>query len=501
VPAKGPRVQSEGLARARGQRLTGCLPNPLPGIKTLSVLLGGNVADLGHPGGMPEDEIIERVIALRQAHVMPVARSMGMELVDDPVLRARPPVLLLGNHSSGKSSFINHLLGRDVQRTGIAPTDDGFTILLHGNPPRILDGQALTSSPELPFTELSRFGPGLVHHMQGREVDCELLRHVNLIDSPGMIDSAGADSRRPYDFAAVVRWFAEKADLILLFFDPEKPGTTGETITVLTDSLAGIDHKLRIVMNKMDLFDGMRDFARTYGALCWNLSRSLRTKDLPHIYTTVLPGRVRDNPRLPLDDFSAALRELEAYIADLPRRREDSILSRVMDEARLVLMRVRVVEQLRSVVRATWVRTFAACLGATLIAGLVAWLCAQLISSRWQTDGADFWTPALGILPFLIALPLLWYGPKLRAQRAERRGIAAVDQCFRDAYATELGMRERADDLEHLWERTRPALLRRLTASGLSGIPRTASSRITLLQHCLESELPALRRTPYRPNS
>jgi hypothetical protein len=445
---------------------------------------------------MPADEIIERIIALRRSHVTPIGRSMGMELVDDAVLRARPPVLLLGNHSSGKSSFINHLLGRDVQRTGIAPTDDAFTLLFHGDEPRSLDGHALTTNPDLPFGELTQFGPGLVRHVQGRVLDCELLRSINLIDSPGMIDGAGADSRRPYDFAAVVRWFAEKSDLILLFFDPEKPGTTGETITVLTDSLAGIDHKLRIVMNKMDLFDGMRDFARTYGALCWNLSRSLRTKDLPHIYTTVLPDRVRDNCRLPLDDFAAALRELEVYVAELPRRRDDNVLSRVMDEARLVLMRVRVVERLRSVVRATWLHTLFACLGGALFTGLLAWFCAQLASSSAQAGDGESWKPLLGLLPFLVTLPLVWYAPRLRARRAELRGIRLVDESFRDEYAAELSTRERADDIEHLWERTRPALARRLSAGGLAGIPRTRAAQVAQLQRCLESDLPALRRGP-----
>lgn len=42
---------------------------------------------------------------------------------------------------------------------------------------------------------------------------------------------------RGYDFAGVTRWLAERADVILLFFDPDKPGTTGETLTILTNSL------------------------------------------------------------------------------------------------------------------------------------------------------------------------------------------------------------------------------------------------------------------------
>lgn len=95
-----------------------------------------------------------------------------------------------------------------------------------------------------------------------------------MVDSPGMIDSPmsrasvydadsslggtvgrrrGSDTSRGYDFEGVVRWFAERADVILLFFDPDKPGTTGETLSILTNSLPGMDHKLYIVLNKASL--------------------------------------------------------------------------------------------------------------------------------------------------------------------------------------------------------------------------------------------------------
>lgn len=34
----------------------------------------------------------------------------------------------------------------------------------------------------------------------------------------------------------------------------DKPGTTGETLEVLTHSLSDLDHKIHIVLNKVDLF-------------------------------------------------------------------------------------------------------------------------------------------------------------------------------------------------------------------------------------------------------
>lgn len=110
-----------------------------------------------------------------------------------------------------------------------------------------------------------------------------------MVDSPGMIDSPmsrasvydadaslggtvgrrrGSDTSRGYDFEGVVRWFAERADVILLFFDPDKPGTTGETLSILTNSLPGMDHKLYIVLNKASLSGyGLLNSVALYGDL------------------------------------------------------------------------------------------------------------------------------------------------------------------------------------------------------------------------------------------
>jgi Dynamin family len=77
---------------------------------------------------------------------------------------ALPLVLLVGNHSSGKSSFINYVVGRTVQTAGVAPTDDCFTILAPGRVDRDQDGPAVIGDPHLGFAALQQFGPTLVHH-------------------------------------------------------------------------------------------------------------------------------------------------------------------------------------------------------------------------------------------------------------------------------------------------------------------------------------------------
>lgn len=167
-----------------------------------------------------------------------------------------PFVFLVGNHSSGKSSFINFIMGREVQTAGVAPTDDCFTVIAPGPEDTDQDGPAMIGDPELGFGNLRQFGPTLIHHSQLKIRKDVASSNFMLVDSPGMIDSPvpSQEMDRGYDFQGVVKWFAERADVVLLFFDPDKPGTTGETLSVLLHSLAGMDHKLLIVLNKADQF-------------------------------------------------------------------------------------------------------------------------------------------------------------------------------------------------------------------------------------------------------
>jgi hypothetical protein len=77
-----------------------------------------------------------------------------------------PFVLLLGNHSSGKSSFINFVLGRPVQATGVAPTDDGFTVIKPGAQDVDRDGASFVGDPAMGFGPLRSFGPPFMSHFK-----------------------------------------------------------------------------------------------------------------------------------------------------------------------------------------------------------------------------------------------------------------------------------------------------------------------------------------------
>lgn len=61
-------------------------------------------------------------------------------------IRSKPTVLLLGQYSVGKTSFIQHLIKSDYpgMHVGPEPTTDRFIAIVHGSESKIIKGNAVT---------------------------------------------------------------------------------------------------------------------------------------------------------------------------------------------------------------------------------------------------------------------------------------------------------------------------------------------------------------------
>ncbi|GBG23909.1 EH-domain containing protein, putative [Hondaea fermentalgiana] len=433
-----------------------------------------------------------------------------------------PFVFLLGNHSSGKSSFINHVLERRVQNTGVAPTDDGFTIIVPGSEDMDQDGPTLVGSPDMGFSGLRTFGPNLIHHTHLKIRSDLRINDLMLVDSPGMIDSPAdsisyitdkSRSDRGYDFEGVTRWFAERADVILLFFDPDKPGTTGETLSVLTNSLAGMDHKLHIVLNKVDQFKKIHDFARAYGSLCWNLSKVIPRKDLPRIYTMYTPvttdkgnaGRsfkfqdqhreqVEFNTVNPELSWKSSLQDLEATRQDVidevlraPDRRIDNMITHLYDSGRLLRMHMEMVELIRAEYQSEKRKSVLTSIGVGVGGNLVSLAAIYLAPGIWGfslTLSASSLAGAAGVY---------LYGNHLLQRKAARMtDDAYLDDLFRRVFVKELADRDQF--VESLWIRVRPHVKSALQTLGIANLPRVSARGLQAIDDIVENQVPALRR-------
>mmetsp|Transcript_8637 Transcript_8637/g.13600 ORF Transcript_8637/g.13600 Transcript_8637/m.13600 type:complete len:580 (+) Transcript_8637:2-1741(+) len=454
--------------------------------------------------------------------LLPLNKLSNGPLEDESDQRTPLPfVFLLGNHSSGKSSFINHVLERRVQSTGVAPTDDGFTIIAPGPNDMDQDGPSLVGDPDMGFCGLRAFGPNLIHHMKLKIRDDMAIQDLILVDSPGMIDSptdsisyVGAGkgrSDRGYDFEGATRWFAERADVILLFFDPDKPGTTGETLSVLTNSLAGMDHKLHIVLNKVDQFTKIHDFARAYGSLCWNLSKVIPRKDLPRIYTMYTPvstdkgnaGKVvelaevtpsSDQLSDPEQGWIASLQDLEATRADVihevkqaPDRRIDNMITHLYDSARLLKMHLEMTEAVREDYQSSRRRILYAALGVGITGNMVSLAALYLVPSIWGFSATITGSSIAGATGVY-----LFGNHQLQDKAKEMATDAYLENLFRRIYIRELA--EGDEFVPSLWVRVKLHLKSAIETLGVPNLHRLSGRELRQVDEVLSDKVPGLRR-------
>ncbi|ETW09803.1 hypothetical protein, variant [Aphanomyces invadans] len=414
-------------------------------------------------------------------------------------LPSLPFVFLLGNHSSGKSSFINHVLQREVQTTGVAPTDDGFTIISNGTSDHDQDGPALIGDPDLGFSGLRQFGPNLIQKTNLKiRANIPISNHFMMVDSPGMIDSpasfhATSEQDRGYDFPKVVQWYAERADVILLFFDPDKPGTTGETLSILTNSLVGMDHKLHIVLNKVDQFRKIHDFARAYGSLCWNLSKVIPLKDLPRIYTMCIPVKERgDGSKTTETGLGSALEDLESSrnevinaVMRAPERRADNLITRVYDSSRMLEMHATVFESVRAKYsREKWSRFFVTT--SALVGG-------NALAATAFMSGLPEVAAVSSVVALATASGLSWfYRNHLAELEKDLTSEDGLTQHFRRLYGRQLA--ERDEFVFSIWRRVLPSLQVALNTLGFSKLPKVKPAELKALQSIVNDDIPRLRR-------
>lgn len=132
-------------------------------------------------------------------------------------------LVIAGEFNSGKSSFINALLGERVLPEGVTPTTDRINILRHG---------AEVSERLLEAYLLERTHPA------------EVLREINIVDTPG----TNAIIRRHEE---LTRDFVPRSDLVLFVTSADRPFTESER--GFLQQIREWGKKIVFIVNKIDI--------------------------------------------------------------------------------------------------------------------------------------------------------------------------------------------------------------------------------------------------------
>lgn len=141
-------------------------------------------------------------------------------------------LVIVGEFNSGKSAFINALLGAEVSEEGVTPTTDRITVLRHG--------------PE-PTSRERREG------VLERECPNDFLQEVSIVDTPG----TNAIIREHEELS---RGFVPRSDLVLFVTSAERPLTESERGYL--EMIRDWGKKIVLIVNKADLLNGQENVER-----------------------------------------------------------------------------------------------------------------------------------------------------------------------------------------------------------------------------------------------
>ncbi|XP_007942988.1 EH domain-containing protein 1 [Orycteropus afer afer] len=266
--------------------------------------------------------------------------------LEDADFDNKPMVLLVGQYSTGKTTFIRHLIEQDFpgMRIGPEPTTDSFIAVMHGPTEGVVPGNALVVDPRRPFRKLNAFGNAFLNRFMCAQLPNPVLDSISIIDTPGILSGEKQRISRGYDFAAVLEWFAERVDRIILLFDAHKLDISDEFSEVIK-ALKNHEDKIRVVLNKADQIE-TQQLMRVYGALMWSLGKIINTPEVVRVYIGSFwshPLLIPDNRKL----FEAEEQDLFKDIQSLPRNAALRKLNDLIKRARLAKVHAYIISSLK----------------------------------------------------------------------------------------------------------------------------------------------------------
>ncbi|KAI8098949.1 P-loop containing nucleoside triphosphate hydrolase protein [Halteromyces radiatus] len=298
-------------------------------------------------------EYIQRIQHIYKNKIQPLEVTYNFEgFHSSPLtpsdIAAKPIVLLVGQYSTGKTTFIRYLLDKAYpgEHIGVEPTTDRFVAVMHDNEDRVIPGNAAAVNQELPFRGLNRFGQAFLSRFQVSQTSSPVLENMTIIDTPGILAGDKQTVERGYDFTQVIHWFAQRADLILLMFDSHKLDISNE-FRMAIDSLRGQEEKVRVVLNKSDMVS-QQQLMRVYGAMMWSLGKVVQT---PEVMRVFLGSFWSERPPNCFDDCRDLIEaESKDLLKDLKTLKRQAVMRKVNEiikRARLARVHALIISHLK----------------------------------------------------------------------------------------------------------------------------------------------------------
>jgi small GTP-binding protein len=169
-----------------------------------------------------ERELLERLVAFLEEFGAP-PEDVGLVRRAHQDLEELFLLVIVGEFNSGKSAFVNALLGADIAEEGVTPTTDRITLLRYADEP---------------------VEKGRPDGVREKGFPNEFLREIAIVDTPG----TNAIIRHHEELS---RGFVPRSDLVLFVTSAERPLTESERGYL--ELIRDWGKKILLVINKADL--------------------------------------------------------------------------------------------------------------------------------------------------------------------------------------------------------------------------------------------------------
>ncbi|KAJ1493198.1 hypothetical protein T484DRAFT_2799097 [Baffinella frigidus] len=205
----------------------------------------------------------------------------------------RPPTdrvtcLLVGNHSAGKSSFVNWYVGEHIQSTSVAMETAGFTVVRKGK--KRVEWRGKQTASSFPHLEHVVSLPGVVEHME-TQFSTSTARDfpmVEFIDTPGLVDGT---VKYPFDIDEAIERLAEHASIVLVFMDPIGKALVARTMKVVEKLSTRHLAKMHFVLAKFDTVANQNDRTNVISQVAQELSVRVSATHALKIHSIFIPDR------------------------------------------------------------------------------------------------------------------------------------------------------------------------------------------------------------------
>jgi small GTP-binding protein len=193
-------------------------------------------------------------------------------------------LVVVGEFNSGKSAFINALLGQPVLPEGVTPTTTQINILRYGEQP----GRQFENE-----------------NVQALTAPVDMLAEISIVDTPG----TNAIIR---EHEAITAQFVPRSDLVLFITSADRPFTESERLFL--EKIRDWGKKVVVVLNKIDLFQSDAELEQVQGFIAENARRLFGLT--PEIFPVSARLALRAKQGEPSLWAASRFEPLERYIQD-----------------------------------------------------------------------------------------------------------------------------------------------------------------------------------------